>query len=136
MKTLNIMLVCGEPSGDALGAQLMAGLKALAGDRIRFSGVGGLAMAREGLVSLYSLDATAVMGLREVVPAIPKILKRSVFLFIIHSTEISQHQQLQTWQRGKRNVIILPRFPGSMGIVCSDDFNLIPLTDCQRFQHQ
>jgi lipid-A-disaccharide synthase len=70
------MLVCGEPSGDALGAQLMAGLKALAGGRIRFTGVGGLAMAREGLTSLYSLDATAVMGLREVVPAIPKILKR------------------------------------------------------------
>jgi lipid-A-disaccharide synthase len=76
MKNLNIMLVCGEPSGDALGAQLMAGLKRLAGDRIHFSGVGGLAMAREGLASLYSLDATAVMGLREVVPAIPKILKR------------------------------------------------------------
>ena len=27
---LNIMIVCGEPSGDALGAQLMAGLKQLA----------------------------------------------------------------------------------------------------------
>jgi lipid-A-disaccharide synthase len=70
------MLVCGEPSGDALGAQLMAGLKQLAGDRIRFSGVGGLAMAREGLESLFPLDTTAVMGLREVVPAIPKILRR------------------------------------------------------------
>ncbi len=76
VRNLNIMLVCGEPSGDALGAQLMAGLKQLAGDRIHFSGVGGLAMAREGLTSLYSLDATAVMGLREVVPAIPKILRR------------------------------------------------------------
>jgi lipid-A-disaccharide synthase len=70
------MLVCGEPSGDALGAQLMTSLKQLAGERIRFSGVGGLAMAREGLQSLYPLDATAVMGLREVVPAIPRILKR------------------------------------------------------------
>src|ERR1700761_7244286 len=69
------MLVCGEPSGDALGAQLMAGLKQLAGDSIAFSGVGGTAMAREGLKSLYPLDATAVMGLREVVPAIPRILK-------------------------------------------------------------
>lgn len=75
-KAINLMLVCGEPSGDALGAQLMAGIKQLAGERVRFSGVGGLAMAREGLQSLYSLDATAVMGLREVVPAIPKILKR------------------------------------------------------------
>ncbi len=75
-ESLNVMLVCGEPSGDALGAQLMAGLKQLAGGRIRFSGVGGLAMAREGLQGLYPLDATAVMGLREVVPAIPAILRR------------------------------------------------------------
>ena len=75
-KQINLMLVCGEPSGDALGAQLMAGLKTLAGDRVRFTGVGGLAMAREGLQSLYPLDTTAVMGLREVVPAIPAILRR------------------------------------------------------------
>jgi lipid-A-disaccharide synthase len=74
-KKISMMLVCGEPSGDALGAQLMAGLKQLAGDRVSFTGVGGLAMAREGLESLYPLDATSVMGLREVVPAIPKILR-------------------------------------------------------------
>ena len=70
------MLVCGEPSGDQLGAQLMAGLKKLAGDRLKIVGVGGPAMAREGLQSLFPLDATAVMGLREVVPAIPRILAR------------------------------------------------------------
>jgi len=74
-KQINLMLVCGEPSGDALGAQLMAGIKQLAGDRVRFTGVGGLAMARQGLQSLYPLDTTAVMGLREVVPAIPAILR-------------------------------------------------------------
>ena len=33
-------------------------------------------MAREGLKSLFPLDTTAVMGLREVVPAIPAILRR------------------------------------------------------------
>jgi len=70
------MLVCGEPSGDQLGAQLMAAIKQLAGDRVKIVGVGGPAMTREGLTSLYSLDATAVMGLREVVPAIPRILAR------------------------------------------------------------
>ena len=70
------MLVCGEPSGDQLGAQLMMGLKQLAGDRLKIVGVGGPAMTREGLQSLFSLDATAVMGLREVVPAIPRILAR------------------------------------------------------------
>lgn len=69
------MLVCGEPSGDQLGAQLMRGLEALRPD-IEIIGVGGIAMAREGLDSLFSLDATAVMGLREVVPAIPRILRR------------------------------------------------------------
>jgi lipid-A-disaccharide synthase len=75
VKQIKLMLVCGEPSGDALGAQLMAGIKALAGDHVTFTGVGGLAMAREGLQSLFPLDATSVMGLREVVPAIPRILK-------------------------------------------------------------
>ncbi len=75
-KPLSLMLVCGEPSGDQLGAQLMAGLKAVTGGHIHITGVGGTAMAAQGLKSLFPLDATAVMGLREVVPAIPAILAR------------------------------------------------------------
>lgn len=70
------MLIAGEPSGDQLGAQLMAGLKNVAGDKARIVGVGGPAMTAEGLKSLYPLDATSVMGLREVVPRIPAILAR------------------------------------------------------------
>ncbi|HUJ46907.1 MAG TPA: lipid-A-disaccharide synthase, partial [Rhizomicrobium sp.] len=70
-----IMLVCGEPSGDQLGAELMAALKQLLPD-VRIVGVGGSAMAAQGLHSLFPLDATAVMGLREVVPRIPEILRR------------------------------------------------------------
>ncbi|MDE2134945.1 MAG: lipid-A-disaccharide synthase [Alphaproteobacteria bacterium] len=73
---LTLMLVCGEPSGDRLGAQLMAALKAIAGDTVKIVGVGGEAMAAQGLQSLFPLDATAVMGLREVVPRIPTILAR------------------------------------------------------------
>src|SRR5262249_28576527 len=64
------------PSGDLLGGQLMAGLKAVAGDSLRLVGVGGAAMEAQGLKSLFSLEATAVMGLREVVPRIPAILAR------------------------------------------------------------
>ena len=75
-RPLTIMLVVGEPSGDQLGAQLMAGLKRIAGNRVRIVGVGGTAMAAEGLTSLFPLDATSVMGLREVVPRIPAILRR------------------------------------------------------------
>jgi len=73
---LTVMLVAGEPSGDQLGAQLMAGLKELAGARVNIVGVGGAAMTAQGLKSLFPLDDTAVMGLREVVPRIPAILKR------------------------------------------------------------
>ena len=76
VRPLTIMLVVGEPSGDQLGAQLMAGLKTLAGDHVRIVGVGGSAMTAEGLDSLFPLDATSVMGLREVVPRVPAILKR------------------------------------------------------------
>jgi len=70
-----VMLVCGEPSGDQLGSELMRALKTLH-PGVGITGVGGPAMAAQGLESLFSLDATAVMGLREIVPAIPRILRR------------------------------------------------------------
>ena len=72
---IKLMLVCGEPSGDRLGAELMARLKQLAAD-VEITGVGGTQMAAQGLKSLFPLDDTAVMGLREVVPRIPAILRR------------------------------------------------------------
>ena len=70
------MLVCGEPSGDQLGGQLMGALKVIAGSDIVVAGVGGKSMAAQGLKSLFPLDDTAVMGLSEVVPKIPIILRR------------------------------------------------------------
>ena len=75
-KPLYLMLVCGEPSGDQLGGQLMAALKAATNDTIRIDGVGGRMMEAQGLQSLYPVKDTAVMGLREVVPRIPLILRR------------------------------------------------------------
>ena len=72
----HIMVVVGEPSGDALGAELMSALKERTGGKVNITGVGGLAMEAEGLRTLFPLDDTAVMGLREVVPAIPRIFKR------------------------------------------------------------
>ena len=74
--SLKLMLVCGEPSGDQLGAQLMGGLRTLAGDKIQFVGVGGPAMAANGLKSLFPIDVTSVMGLRSIVPRLPEILRR------------------------------------------------------------
>jgi lipid-A-disaccharide synthase len=70
-----IMLVAGEASGDQLGGRLMAALKAKQ-DHIRFIGVGGPRMEREGLQSLFPMNEMSVMGLTEVVPHIPHLLKR------------------------------------------------------------
>ncbi|MBK1697821.1 lipid-A-disaccharide synthase [Rhodovibrio salinarum] len=71
-----IFLVAGEPSGDQLGARLMAELKAETGGRVRFAGVGGDRMEGEGLQSLFPMSDLSVMGLAEVLPHLPRILTR------------------------------------------------------------
>lgn len=76
MTTPRVMMVVGEPSGDLLGAQIMAALKRVTGGAVEITGVGGPAMEAQGLTSLYSIKDTSVMGFNEVVPKIPKILAR------------------------------------------------------------
>src|SRR5262249_29945489 len=73
---VSLFLVAGEPSGDVLGARLMAGLRTLAGDDVRISGVGGERMAAAGLKSVFPLEDIAVMGLLQVVPRLPVVLRR------------------------------------------------------------
>ncbi len=70
-----IYLVAGEASGDALGARLMAALRARRAD-IEFSGVGGEQMAVQGLVSLFPLRDLALMGLLEVLPRLRQLKRR------------------------------------------------------------
>lgn len=64
---MRVFLIAGEPSGDALGAAVMAGLKELA-PGIRFEGVGGPRMIAEGMESLFPMDELSVMGIAEVLP--------------------------------------------------------------------
>lgn len=71
-----IFLVAGEPSGDALGASLMAALKERTGGAVRFAGVGGEGMAHQGLDSLFPMADLSVMGVAEVLPRLPRILRR------------------------------------------------------------
>lgn len=71
-----IFLVAGEPSGDALGAGLMAALKERTGGTVRFAGVGGEGMAAQGLDSLFPMADLSVMGVAEVLPRLPRILRR------------------------------------------------------------
>lgn len=72
---MKLFLVAGEPSGDALGAALMAGLRSLVPDVV-FSGVGGAGMECEGLQSLFPMEELSVMGLVEVLPKYRHLKRR------------------------------------------------------------
>lgn len=67
MGALTFFVIAGEPSGDRLGAALMAGLKALH-PQVSFHGVGGPLMQAEGLTTLFEMEELSIMGLVEVLP--------------------------------------------------------------------
>jgi lipid-A-disaccharide synthase len=69
-----IFLIATEESGDRLGANLMKVLRQRLGDGVRFEGVGGRAMAREGLDTLFPIEELSIIGLAAVVKDLPKIL--------------------------------------------------------------
>ena len=68
-------LIATEESGDRLGAHLMKVLRQRLGDAVRFEGVGGQSMAREGLVSLFPIEDLSIIGLAAVVKQLPKVLR-------------------------------------------------------------
>jgi len=70
-----IFLIATEESGDRLGAALMKVLRQRLGDAVVFEGVGGRAMAREGLVTLFPIEELSIVGLAAVVKQLPKILR-------------------------------------------------------------
>ena len=72
---MKLFLIAGEASGDALGAALMAGLKALA-PGVAFHGVGGPKMEAEGLESLFPMEELSVMGIMEVLPKYRHLKRR------------------------------------------------------------
>jgi len=76
MDVLRVFVVAGEPSGDELGGRMMAALREICGDQVRFAGVGGPAMEAQGLQSLFPMAELSVMGLLEVLPHVPRLLRR------------------------------------------------------------
>jgi lipid-A-disaccharide synthase len=71
-----IYLVAGEPSGDRLGARLIAALKAATRGQCKIIGVGGPEMKEQGLESQFPMSELTVMGLAEVLPRLPNLLSR------------------------------------------------------------
>jgi lipid-A-disaccharide synthase len=73
--TKTIYLIATEESGDRLGSALMKVLRQRFGDDVRFEGVGGSSMAREGLQSLFPIEELSIIGLAAVLRKLPSILK-------------------------------------------------------------
>jgi len=72
-----IFIIAGEASGDQLGAELMASLKKL--KEVRFAGIGGPAMAAQGLTSLFPMEELSLMGVLGILKNLPSLLKRLNF---------------------------------------------------------
>jgi lipid-A-disaccharide synthase len=73
---LHFFIVAGEASGDRLGGPLIRALRARCGDRATFTGVGGAAMAAEGLATLFPIDDLAIVGITAVVKSLPLVFRR------------------------------------------------------------
>jgi lipid-A-disaccharide synthase len=69
-----IALVAGEISGDLLGAAIVSALRARLPDA-QFYGVAGPHMEAAGCEAIASVDALSVMGIAEVLPALPRVLR-------------------------------------------------------------
>ncbi|SNT72761.1 lipid-A-disaccharide synthase [Paracoccus seriniphilus] len=72
---MKFFVIAGEPSGDQLGAALMAGLRELCPE-VEFIGIGGPQMQAQGLSSLFPMEELSLMGLWEVLPKYRQLKRR------------------------------------------------------------
>ncbi len=72
-----VFIIAGEPSGDNLGARIMAALTQKTDGRVRFAGVGGERMGAHGLDSLFPMADLSIFGVLEILPHIPNVLRRT-----------------------------------------------------------
>ena len=73
---MRAFVIAGEPSGDKLGGALLAGLRRL-DPGLEIRGIGGPAMAVQGLHSQFPMSELSVMGLFEILPKY-RALKRRI----------------------------------------------------------
>ena len=72
---MRLFVIAGEPSGDALGGALLAGLHMRCAD-LALSGVGGQQMEAQGLTSLFPMQELSLMGLVEILPKYRHLKRR------------------------------------------------------------
>ncbi|GEO84955.1 MULTISPECIES: lipid-A-disaccharide synthase [Alphaproteobacteria] len=74
-KPLKVAVIAGEVSGDLLGADLVAALKVRHSGPIELFGVGGDALERQGLTSLFDFSELSVMGITQVLSRLPRFIR-------------------------------------------------------------
>ena len=75
-KNPHICLIAGEPSGEHMGAGLLTALIEETGGEVRFSGIGGVEMAKAGVShgfeSFFPMEELTIAGIFEIIPHIPR----------------------------------------------------------------
>jgi lipid-A-disaccharide synthase len=74
-RPLQLHLIAAEESGDALGGALMGALRRIHGE-IAFAGVGGRAMAAQGIASPFDTADLSIIGVASIPARLPRILRR------------------------------------------------------------
>ena len=74
--TLKLAVVAGEVSGDLLGGDLIAALKAAHSGPVELVGVGGEALQAQGLNSLFDFSELSIMGITQVLQRLPRLIRR------------------------------------------------------------
>lgn len=74
-KRLKVAVIAGEVSGDLLGADLIAALKQSHAGPIELVGVGGDALAAQGLHSLFEFSELSIMGITQVLSKLPRLIR-------------------------------------------------------------
>ena len=73
---IRVAIIAGEMSGDFLGAGMASEITRMTGGNVEFIGVGGPALAAEGLRSLFDFNEIAIMGISAVVWRLPQLIRR------------------------------------------------------------
>jgi lipid-A-disaccharide synthase len=75
-RPLKLAIIAGEESGDLLGADLVAALRAAHGRDVELTGLGGRHLEAQGLTSLFNSSEIALMGVAAVVRDLPRLIRR------------------------------------------------------------
>ncbi|MBO0905116.1 lipid-A-disaccharide synthase [Jiella sonneratiae] len=73
---MRIAFVVGEPSGDAIGADLVRALRARLGPDLDLVGLAGENMRAEGMETLFDIDELSIMGVSAILARLPQLIRR------------------------------------------------------------